>query len=229
MTINELGSAIRNHVHDGLKGEIPTTSYSREQMIKEAFLYLNRVIMEFSMKGNYDLTPFFQTIDAIPIEELDMSKHVVIKSGICRNIIKIPVLSSTFTNISIEYIGPVSKDKSFSIYYDTKFSAHKFRLRTSKKPFVLIDMDADKDGFITIEIYNLSTHKDLRYLTVRGIFADPMALKVFDCCTDIEEEEFPAPAYVQEMIIEKLTQRYISQYRQMNIPLFANKQNDIQG
>lgn len=229
MTIKELGSAIRNHIFDGLKGEIPTTSYSREQLIQEAFLYRNRIIMEFSMKGKYDLTPFYQTIDSIPIEELDLSTHKVIKSGICRSYIRIPSLAPTYNSLSLEYLGPVSKEKSFKIYYNTKFNHHKYRMRTSLKPYTYVDMESDQDGMIDALLFNLNDTKDLRYLTVRGVFANPLDIETFDCCTDVEDNEFPAPFYVQEMIIEKLTQRYVSQYRQMNIPIFPNKQNDIQG
>jgi len=229
MTVKELGSAIRNHIGDGLKGEIPTTSYSREQLIDEAFLFRNRLIYEFSKKSKDSLIPFYQTIDSIPIEEFDLSQHKIIKSGICRNFVSIPVLAPTNNFMSIEYLGPVSKAKSFKLYYDTKFNDHSGRLRTKRNPFSFIDMAPASDGYLKALLFNLDEIKNLRYVSVRGIWANPLKLKNFDCCEDIDDMEFPAPQAIQDMIIDKLVEKYVRQYRQMNIPDFPNKQNDING
>jgi len=227
MIVKKLGSAIRNHIGDGLSGEIPDTSYSREQLIDEAFLYRNRLIYELSKTAGFDLTPFYQTLDSVPIEELDLSQHRIIKSGICRSYVKIPVLAPTFTSLSIEYIGPVSKSKSFKIYYDTKFNDHSGRMRTARKPFTYVDMNSGSKGYINSLLFNLDEIKNLRYLTVRGVWANPMLLKTFGCCEDMEDMEFPAPGYIQDMIIEKIVKDYVRQYRQMNIPEFPDRQIDI--
>jgi len=229
MTVKEIGSAIRNNISDGLKGEIPTNSYSREQLIDQAFIYRNRIIMESSKNKNYNLTPFYQTVDAIPIAEFDLSKHKNIKSGISQSYIKIPILAPTFSDMSIEYIGPANMMKSFKIYYDTKFAAHSGRLRTAKNPFAYVDMGSAENGYINAILDNLDKVKNLRYLSARGIWANPLDLKNFDCCSDMEDKEFPAPLYIQDMIIEKLTERFIRYYRQMNIPEFPNTQTDVNG
>ena len=229
MKVKEVGSTIRNHIGDGLSGEIPTTSYSREQLIDEAFLFRNRIIWEFSLKGKINLIPFYQTIDSIPIEEFDLSQHKIIKSGICRNYVDIPALAPTNNFMSIEYLGPVSKAKSFKLYYDTKFNDHSGRMRTARNPFSYIDMNPKSDGYIKAMLFNLDEVKNLRYVSVRGIWANPLKLKNFDCCEDIDEMEFPAPLAIQDMIIEKIVEKYVRQYRQMNIPDFPNKLTDING
>lgn len=226
MKIIELGSAIRNHIIDGLGGETPNTSYSRDQLIDEAFIYRDRLIFELSMKGRHELSPFYQTLDAIPIMEADLSTNPIIKSGICRSYIRIPIPSVTYSNVSIEYIGPVSKAKSFKLYFDDRFNHHAFRLRTSKEPYAYVDLDSASDGLIDVMLFNLNKIKDLRYLTVREIISNPLSFQIADCCTLAEEDEFPAPLYVQDMIIDKIVQRYVTQYRQLHIPDFPNKQTD---
>ena len=229
MTIEDLGSAIRNRINDGLKGTISDVSYSREQLIKEAFILREKLIYEHSMKGKFDFTLFYQTIDSIPIEEMDLSTNAVIKSGICRNYITFPRIVPTFGKISIEYLGPVSKDKSYIIYYDTKFNHHKYRLRTSRNPYTYIDLDANNSGNVNAYLFNIGSFKAQRYLTVRGIFANPMDLSNFDCCTDIEQDEFPAPGWMQDTIMDRLVAKYVNDYRKLNIPDFPNTKTDIKG
>lgn len=232
MTIEDLGSTIRNRMHDGLKGEIKNVSYSVNQLISEAFLLRSRLIYEESKKGKKDFTAFYQTFDSVPIKEIDISVNSNIKSGICTSYIEFPSIASTLTDIAIEYIGLNNKDidaKSFTLYYDDRFKTHQNKLRISKKTFVYVDTDVDSNGLIKGFLYNLKAFKDEKYLSVRGIFDNPMVFLDEDCCTEFIKDEFPAPGWMQDIIIERLTMVMVEQYRKMNIPEFSNKQTDIKG
>jgi len=219
-------------MHDGLKGEIKNTSYSVSQLISEAFLLRSRLIYEESKKGKKDFTAFYQTFDSIPIKEIDISVNSDIKSGICTSYIEFPSIASTLSEIAIEYIGLNNKDidaKTFSLYYDDRFKTHQNKLRVSKKTFVYVDTDVDTNGLIKAFLYNINKYKDEKYLSVRGIFDNPMVFLGNDCCVDLLKEEFPAPGWMQDVIIERLSMVMVEQYRKMNIPEFSNKQTDFKG
>lgn len=231
MTNKQLISAIRNHINDGLKGAIPDTSYSLGQLRDEAYQMRNRLMFEMSSKVKLDIKFFFNTIDSIPIEEMDLSTDVVIKSGICRSYIKIPRIF--FVNIvdPVEFIGigPVSKNKSFKIYYDYKYKTHSTRFLTNKRPFVFVDTSITTKKYITAYLYNIDRYKDIRYLSVRALFENPYDIASKDCCINIDNMEFPAPGWMQNMIIEKLSWSYVNQYRKLNIPDYSITNTDIKG
>ena len=232
MTVEELGGTIRNRMHDGLKGEIKNVSYSVSQLISEAFLLRSRLIYEESKKGKRDFTAFYQTFDSIPVHEMDISTHSSIKSGICVSYIKFPGIATLLEDMAIEYIGMNNKDidaKTFTIYYDDRFKTHQKKLRVSKNPFVYVDTDVDKEGFLKGYLYNVGKYKDKQYLTVRGIFDNPMVFMNMECCTEFLKDEFPAPGWMQDIIIERLSMSMVEQYRKMNIPEMSNKQTDIKG
>jgi len=232
MTNKELVSSIRNHINDGLKGAIPDVSYSARQLRDEAFLMRNRLIFETNAKIKLDINFFFNTIDSIPIEEMDMSTSPIIKSGICRSYIKIPKLFFISRVNPVEYIGigPVSKNKSFTIYLDYSYKTHGSRFLTSRKPYVFIDTSITTKNYIIAYLFNIDRFKDLRYLSVRAIFENPFSISNDeDCCTDMEDVEFPAPGWMQDMIIEKLSWQYVNQYRKLNIPDYTITNTDLKG
>jgi len=232
MTINGLADAVRNNVVDGLKGLVADFSYSRAQLIAESFLVRSRLLDERATKSKKSLTAFYQTIDSIPIHEIDISnQQTVIRSGICTSYIEFPKIASIFGDISLEYIGMNNKDKeakSFMIYYDDTHSTHDYNMsRIRKRPYVYVDIDADSNGMIKGYLYNLGKFKDRQYLTVKGIFDDPSILIGNDCCEDIFDDEFPAPNEMQDIILRKMVDYYVTYYRKLNIPDFPNTLTDI--
>lgn len=235
MTTEELGSAIRNGIYDSLKGAIADTSYSESQLIDEAFILRSTFLAKNAekIKKEYSLKPFYQTIDSIPIHEMDISTNTVIKSGICISYIKFPSIAPMFLDLGLEYIGMNNKDiqaKSFTVYYDDRHASHPFLAsRIRKDPYVFVDMDSDANGLVTGFLYNMGKYKDKKYLTVRGIFDNPLKIDMEDCCTEILKDEFPAPLEMQGLIIQTLVNRYIELYRKANIPDFPNTLTDIKG
>jgi len=231
MTINEFGSAARNHIHDGLKGAISNISYSKEQLIDEAFQVRNALIMKYSMQGKFDFSSMYMTFDSIPINEIDMSNSMTqIRSGICRSYILLPKPSVTFNKVAIEYIGDVTKGNSFKIYNNANWKSHQYKFRINKNPFVYLDTSIRSDGRIMAYLYNMNEIKDQRYMTVKMIPENPISfIEDLDCCTDVYDTEFPAPDWLQKEVLDIVVNTYVTQYRKMNIPdlALANKQRDI--
>ena len=231
MTINEFGSAARNHIFDGLKGAIPNLSYSKEQLIDEAFQVRNALVFKYSMQGKFDFSSLYQTFDSIPIKEIDMSNaNTVIRSGICRNYILIPQPAVTFDKIAIEYIGDVTKGNNFKVYNNANWKSHQFKFKISKKPFVYLDSSIRPDKNVMGYLYNMGEIAEQRYMTVKMIAENPMDfIKDLDCCVDIMDSEFPAPGWMQKEILDIIVNTYFAQYRKANMPdiALANKQRDV--
>ena len=74
-------------------------------------------------------------------------------------------------------------------------------------------------------LFNLGPN-GLRFLSIRAIFDDPVKILDSDGLFGVDEE-FPAPSAVQEMIIDKITQKYIQYYKNLNHPYQPNTQTDI--
>jgi len=233
MTVEELGSAIRSGVNDALKGEINDVSYNVDQLIDEAFLVRSELVGQDSEKNRKNFRNFYQTLDSIPVHEMDLSTRIEVKSGICISYIKFPSIAPMFLELGLEYVGMNNKDvaaKSFTIYYDDSHSQHIHRVgRTKNYPYVFVDLDADSDGMVKCYLYNMGKYKDKQFLTVRGIFDNPRKVSADDCCTDFMKDEFPAPGRMQNLIIKILTDRYIELYRKANVPDFANTLTDLKG
>lgn len=231
MTTLEIGSAIRNGIYDSLKGAIADTSYSESQLIDEAFMLRSTLLSQDSEKLRKSFKSYYQTIDSIPVHEMDISTSGVIESGICISYIKFPSIAPMFLDLGLEYVGMNNKSsqaKSFSIYYDDRHASHPFlSSKVRLNPYVFVDLDTDSEGMVTGFLYNMGKYSDKKYLTVRGIFDNPLKIADSDCCTEILKDEFPAPLKMQALIVQMLVDRYISLYRKANIADFANTLTDI--
>lgn len=224
MTYEQLASAIKNNVSDGLKSP-NQFSYSIEQLIDEALLLRARIIYEKSTTYKVNSKYFTQKISkislsceklngpcSVPIDDIEMS-------------FKIPKPADTAKDDAISFIGPIDNSASFKIYYDDMYRFHSYRSRTAHKPFVFVDLAfEDDDGRVYAYLMNASKYKEIKYLTIRGVFANPKLASVFP---NFYEDEFAAPYDVQSHIIDQMTQKYISYYRQLNMPPQPNTQSSM--
>jgi hypothetical protein len=77
---------------------------------------------------------------------------------------------------------------------------------------------------IALYFFNMGEYSTLKYVDVRGAFAKPTIVAPLDPM--FEFKEYPAPGYIQSMIITTLTETYLRYYRQLNIPNQPNTQQD---
>jgi hypothetical protein len=226
MTVNEISSTIINNVSDALSGAILNRAISTGQIEAEIDLLREKLAFEQIRTGKIDLKYFMQSLNSLPIICRDFTRECgAIKSGESIPSIRIPKLMALQNNTQLEYVGLVNKQKRFIVYYDIDdISNHKFRLKTSHSPFVWVDLTPDNEDMIMLYFFNLGKYGVLKYVDVRGSFAKPTLLFPLD--PESSEKEYPAPGYIQEMIISTLSERYIRYYRQLNIPTLPNQQQD---
>lgn len=223
MTINEIASAIRNNLGNGLK-ETPNHSYSIEQLREEVSNERNLIILEQSKKRMFNMQYFVQKMDNIELEMSTFPNGGYSASFGSVPMIRIPKLAMTVNGTAIEYIGPSDMAKTFKVYTDHSFNTHKYSRVISKLPYVYVDLAHEADGYIPVYFFNLN-NTGLKYVSVRAVFADCVGILDLDGLFG-EDEEFPAPASVQEQIIDRITNKWVRWYKQLNHPTETNTQTD---
>jgi len=226
MTSNEMASTVENNVSDALSGAILNRAITVQQISAEIDLLREKLAYEQLKTGKIDLKYFMQSLNTLPLVCRDFVRDCgAIKSGDSVPSIRIPKLMATQDNTQIEYIGLANKQKRFITYFDIDdISNHKFRLKTAHSPFVWVDLTPDDDNMIALYFFNLGKYATLKYVDVRAAFAKPTELKPLN--PELDAQEYPAPGYIQEMIITTLSERYIRYYRQLNVNTQPNTQTD---
>lgn len=223
MTLEQLASAVRTHVGNGLK-EVTNYNYSLEQIKKDIGLARASLILKDSKKGLLKPEHFVQKFENIDLTLTDFPYTAITNSPNKVWYAQMPRLAMTEGNQSLQYLGPTDFSKDFKRYYDFSYHAHKYKRVTSRAPYVFVDLAHDYEGHTDLYFFNLDG-SGLRKISARAIVADPVALMEADGIFG-EEEEFPAPQAIQDMIIDALTRKYITYYRQMNHNSEPNTQTD---
>jgi hypothetical protein len=227
MTHNELASAIRNRVGDALSGNLNNQAYSLEQLHEEIDLTRGTFINKYINTSKLDPKFLVQEIDTLPIICRNLSEDCFIQdpAGSVPSI-KIPPLSSVFGDKAIEFLGLVNMQESFAVYFSPDdIRNHKYRIKTNKRPFAWVDLASDKNGQQTIYFFNLGKFNPLKFVKLRAIFSHPSSVNSDN--PNSLDMEYPAPDYMQDAILDVLTEKYIRYYRQLNVPSVPNQQNDI--
>jgi hypothetical protein len=218
MTINELASAIRNNVVDGLSGNISDQAFSIEQLYDEIDLARANFIHQYAGTKKLDYKFLVQSLDSIPVECRNLSNDCQIADPTAEvPSIKIPRLASIFGEQSIEYLGLNNMTKQIPIYYTPdQIRFHHVKLRTKHLPYSWVDLAPDRDGNQTIYFFNMNSHDPLKYVKLRGVFEHPMKL-LREAGVDSSNLDYPAPGHMQESIKDKLTQYYLEIFRKLNV------------
>jgi len=228
MTHNELASAIRNRVSDGLSGNINNQAYSIEQLVEEIDLMRADFTHKYATQGiKLDPKHLIQEIDILKIEGRNLSDDCAIQEP-CGDVpsIKIPRLMSMVNEGDIiQYLGLVNMQEDFSVYFHPDdIKNHKVRIRTRKRPFAWVDLAVDHNDKQTIWFFNMGPFDPLKFVKLRAVFEQPTRVNIES--PNHLDMEYPAPLHMQNAIVDALTEKYVRYYRQMNIPPIPNQQND---
>ncbi|MCK5019134.1 MAG: hypothetical protein KAS32_18885 [Candidatus Peribacteraceae bacterium] len=224
MTLEQIASAIRNNVGNGLK-EVGNFTYSIEQIKDEISNVRSQLILEGSKAGSLNHAFFSQRRENLdlapglfPEEGFDESNNTVLT-------VMIPKLAMTKDDSSVLYIGPADMSLNLKVYYDfDHLKSHKYTRVLKNRPHAFIDSAQDSDGDVPVFIFNNSP-VPFKVITVRAIFDDPVRILEEDGIFS-DDEEFPAPLAIQETIIDRLTIKYINYYKKLNHPNEPNDQTD---
>jgi len=222
MTLKQLATAVRNHVVDGLKG-VSYTAFSIEQLEEEILLLTQSVMMEFAAKGLLDVGKYSQRIDGIKLSCDDLSNNCEIESDSCAPHFEIPSVNFMIPN-PITYLGTIDTAMTFKVYYDRDYRFHKYRLSTSNAPFAWVSTTENANGLVDVYLFNMNKYSNLKYITIEALFDNPYKLLDTEYFSQFSSADYYAPAMVQNEIIDRMTKKYISYYRQLEKPLRPNTQ-----
>ena len=135
----------------------------------------------------------------------------------------LPKINPLIGDMAIDYLGSsLRNENSWKSYFDSRFSLHKYKAAISEKPYVWIDTTPRQDGFYDCFIFNFPD--SIQFVSITAIFENPYDLEAYSYGDAIEE--FPAPEWVVEEIIQRVTKKFIYYYRQLNVPLQPNTGTD---
>jgi len=229
MTANELTSAIKNRIYDGLSGNISNQSISNDQLFDEIDLVRADFVNKYSMTAKLNTKYLLQSLENLELKctslayssKCDAFRH----SNDEVPALEVPVLLATPDDSAIEFLGLTNKQEKFPVYYDTSdILNHRVRIRTANKPFVWVDTTINANGMNTLYFFNLGKFNPLKFVSLRAMFSHPSSVIPFD--PEYIDREYAAPAHMQMAILDAVTEKYIRYYRQMNAELQPNIQSD---
>lgn len=222
MTLNEIASAIRNHISDGLSGAVANYSYSIEQLQAEIILMRNKLLSERSRQGKVNLKQYYQTYPGIILHPKDISASPVLKAYKKALGFTSPrILATINDDYEVVLAYTLDNERTFKVYRTIAYRDHKYRQKTKRAPFVYLDTSTDAEGFVQGWLLNTGSYESIRSINLQAVFANPLDVPGFT-----EDTEFPAPLESQNDIIAALTAQYVQYYRQMNIIPRSNTQTD---
>jgi len=224
MTLEEISSAIRSNVGSGLK-EVGNYTFSIEQIKDEVSNMRSQMIMEYSIKGVLNRSYFAQKIENIKLEVNTFPEEAMIETNSPILLARIPKLAMTKDNSSILYLGPTDMSLNIKLYFSLNdLHIHKYTRTLKNRPYGFVDLVHNDAGDIPVYLTNLGPNPFKR-ITFRGIIDDPVKLLQKDGFY-IDDEEFPAPLVIQELIIDQLSAKYLKYFKQYSSPNEPNDQTD---
>ena len=222
-TVSKIASTIDNNARNGEHG-VTNSAIPITQIEQEVITERMSILFEATRKGNIPLQGLYQDINGIPVDSMDIAKIRQVSSGQKVKHFTVPKIASLFGEDAIDYIGSPLRDAfSWKVYTDNRFTMHKYKSVTHSKPFIWIDSSPREDGNYDAFLFNYP--KLIQFISMTAIFENPY--DVLDYSGGVRTDEFPAPEWVVEEIISRLSKKYIYFYRQLNAPSQPNTQSDI--
>lgn len=210
LSLNDYADLIIGNVYAGYKG-VGQMALSREAVKEEVSLTSRRFLGELLKKQDLDREEFYQDIPKLKLSpRQDLPNNFLIENNGKVFYAQIPNILWMDGLDPVSFVGGTNRFEKFIVKNGASYIVQKYSKYHSKSPVVLI---SGRDLFL------FNGPKGVTTLFVRAIFDNPREL------VD-DDEPFPIPSRVGDMIITKLTDQFIRHFRSLNpIP---NTQNDIQ-
>lgn len=220
MTIDQISSAVWNHIYNGLAGATNTPKISIEQLQDECVAERINILKEYLLKGMLNLEELYLAINCVEVNCDYMAKCCDIQAGEKALHFEIPPILYLNGIDTVKFIGSIDRKVKYNVYTDESWRFHKYRKRGANHPYVYLDTAINKNGMIDGYIFNVPF---VKYISVVALFLDPRKLLRFSCCSD-NEEAYTDQGLLTNEIIHRMTEKYIRWYRQFLFPPTPNTQ-----
>lgn len=218
MNISRLASAVYNDIVSGLQGFEATQNMSVEQLEDEVIEERISLIQKYAAKGVLSLRDFAYAINCIPVDCKSLEGCCDEALNISGKIphFEIPPIVNDLGERAIIYMGSTDRQVRFKVYTSPQAVKYqKYKQRRANKPFVYLSTFPNENGNYDGYIYNAPLLETLR---VEAIFKDPRDLKDYNCCVEIEDENYTSlDTEIKKNLIEKKL-RYYRQFQQPPMP-----------
>ena len=182
-----------------------------------------RILKEYAAQGAIDHRDLYLSINCIDVDCKDIERCKCNTTTDCSTVqahFEIPQIANDFGDYSISYIGSADREIPF-VYYTshTALKNHKYRKRGKNKPYVWIDSSPNENGMLDCFVYNAPL---LSQVSVTAIFKDPRQLEQYNCCTEMQDDN---KIFIDAEIVDRVTKKYLTYYRQLYMPPMPNNQS----
>ena len=210
MNVTQIASAVLNNVMDALKGAVSNVAMSIEQLEDEVIAERNNIIKEYFLKGLIGLQELYNSVNCVEVNCDYMSKCCDLPVGKKALHFEIPPILLMNGVSTVNFVGSIDRQESYTVYTDNSYQFHKYRKRKSDSPYVYLDPTINANGNIDGYIFNVPY---VKYISVTALFLDPRQLDQFDCCADIDS--LTECGILSNDIIHRLSQKKVLYYRQL--------------
>jgi hypothetical protein len=224
MTLRQIASLIRNNLMNGLKG-VANEAFSIEQLMHEIMLETNAIITTRIAEKTLLPSNVSQRIDGIELKCDDTSGNCTIDSQVSAAHVKIPKIAQFLTvEEALLFVGPLDNSTNFKVYSNTDFIYHKHNFVTANRPFVWLSTSSDPDGYYDLYFFNLGKYNNLKYVSVVARFENPVKLLDTIYADNFSSTEFYAPEMVLNEVIQNITNKWFTYYRERATASLPNTQ-----
>lgn len=183
------------------------------------------LIKERTTKGVINPDDIYLSINCIPVDCKDIERCKCNSDDCCLTELahfEIPQLINELGDAKISYIGSNDRMNQF-IYYTSAQSVNyrQYKKRKKNKPYVWIDTTPNERGMYDCFIYNAPL---LNQISITAAFKDPRQLSEYECC--VQDEHMSA---LDAEIIDRVSKKMITYYRQLHMPPIPNTQQYTPG
>jgi hypothetical protein len=203
--LNEIASAIYNHINAGLKGT-GNEPYSIEQLADEVLVERAWILKQQEMAKQLVKRNYIQSINCVPVDCSSIADCCGVETFDKKLHFRIPKPLSTLYEEPIVYVGPVDRSTSFNIIRGPSWEPIVKYTKFNKNKTSVWFLPNKQDGFI----FNPPTD-DLAFVSVDAMFDNPTELSDYACCP-AETLNLEIPQWMISQIIDKLTQRFTQNY-----------------
>lgn len=222
MNVTQIASAVLNNVMDALKGAVSNVAMSIEQLEDEVIAERNNIIKEYFLKGLIGLQELYNSVNCVEVNCDYMSKCCDLPVGKKALHFEIPPILLMNGVSTVNFVGSIDRQESYTVYTDNSYQFHKYRKRKSDSPYVYLDPTVNANGNIDGYIFNVPY---VKYISVTALFLDPRQLDQFDCCADVDS--LTECGILSNDIIHRLSQKKVLYYRQLMLPAQPNTQTAL--
>ena len=212
LSLTAISDIIINSVYSGGKG-ITNISLSQDQVKDEVNLARNRFILQLHSQYQLDTEGLFQKITCLKATKKDIRQACPIDLGaeadhkvLC---VTIPKLLHIPRMNSIKYLGNVNRQVEWKFFWGNDFIYRKYDKYAKNDPVAWVNGTE-------IWLFNVPLFIK-KQITVDAIWESPRDLSAYNCCKASDNDPYPVPPTIVDMITGKLINDYARYYRLQNM------------